>query len=66
MKNISLLELDDYIKLKFGMNFSNKRLKFLQKISQGNLRYIDKTLKSFYEINSFFDKNKKSRVYFKA
>ncbi|EAH5029973.1 ATP-binding protein, partial [Campylobacter jejuni] len=33
-------------------------LKFLQKISQGNLRYIDKTLKSFYEINSFFDKNK--------
>lgn len=48
------------------MNFSNKCLKFLQKISQGNLRYIDKTLKSFYEINSFFDKNKKSRVYFKA
>ncbi|HEG0497510.1 TPA: ATP-binding protein [Campylobacter jejuni] len=58
LKNISLLELDDYIKLKFGMNFSNKYLKFLQKISQGNLRYIDKTLKSFYEINSFFDKNK--------
>ncbi|EGB2085095.1 ATP-binding protein [Campylobacter jejuni] len=58
LKNISLLELDDYIKLKFGMNFSNKSLKFLQKISQGNLRYIDKTLKSFYEINSFFDKNK--------
>ncbi|ELF7221015.1 ATP-binding protein [Campylobacter jejuni] len=58
LKNISLLELDDYIKLKFGMNFSNKCLKFLQKISQGNLRYIDKTLKSFYEINSFFDKNK--------
>ncbi|EAH8792292.1 ATP-binding protein [Campylobacter jejuni] len=58
LKNISLLELDDYIKLKFGMNFSNKCLKFLQKISQGNLRYIDKTLKSFYEISSFFDKNK--------
>ncbi|EKF0526941.1 ATP-binding protein [Campylobacter jejuni] len=58
LKNISLLELDDYIKLKFEMNFSNKCLKFLQKISQGNLRYIDKTLKSFYEINSFFDKNK--------
>ncbi|EFP6607719.1 ATP-binding protein [Campylobacter jejuni] len=58
LKNISLLELDDYINLKFGMNFSNKCLKFLQKISQGNLRYIDKTLKSFYEINSFFDKNK--------
>ncbi|ECP5943787.1 ATP-binding protein [Campylobacter jejuni] len=58
LKNISLLELDDYIKLKFGMNFSNKCFKFLQKISQGNLRYIDKTLKSFYEINSFFDKNK--------
>ncbi|EKR6988724.1 ATP-binding protein [Campylobacter jejuni] len=58
LKNISLLELDDYIKLKFGMNFSNKCPKFLQKISQGNLRYIDKTLKSFYEINSFFDKNK--------
>ncbi|OIT48992.1 ATP-binding protein [Campylobacter jejuni] len=58
LKNISLLELDDYIKLKFGMNFSNKVLKFLKKISQGNLRYIDKTLKSFYEINSFFDKNK--------
>ncbi|MFH10783.1 ATP-binding protein [Campylobacter jejuni] len=58
LKNISLLELDDHIKLKFGMNFSNKCLKFLQKISQGNLRYIDKTLKSFYEINSFFDKNK--------
>ncbi|EAK6351347.1 ATP-binding protein [Campylobacter jejuni] len=58
LKNISLLELDDYIKLNFGMNFSNKCLKFLQKISQGNLRYIDKTLKSFYEINSFFDKNK--------
>ncbi|EAH9714844.1 TPA: ATP-binding protein [Campylobacter jejuni] len=58
LKNISLLELDGYIKLKFGMNFSNKCLKFLQKISQGNLRYIDKTLKSFYEINSFFDKNK--------
>lgn len=58
LKNISLLELDDYIKLKFGMNLSNKCLKFLQKISQGNLRYIDKTLKSFYEINSFFDKNK--------
>ncbi|EAK7026898.1 ATP-binding protein [Campylobacter jejuni] len=58
LKNISLLELDDYIELKFGMNFSNKCLKFLQKISQGNLRYIDKTLKSFYEINSFFDKNK--------
>ncbi|WP_057036872.1 ATP-binding protein [Campylobacter jejuni] len=58
LKNISLLELDDYIKLQFGMNFSNKCLKFLQKISQGNLRYIDKTLKSFYEINSFFDKNK--------
>ncbi|HEC1886596.1 TPA: ATP-binding protein [Campylobacter jejuni] len=58
LKNISLLELDVYIKLKFGMNFSNKCLKFLQKISQGNLRYIDKTLKSFYEINSFFDKNK--------
>ncbi|HDX3660969.1 TPA: ATP-binding protein [Campylobacter jejuni] len=58
LKNISLLELDDYIKLKFGMNFSNNCLKFLQKISQGNLRYIDKTLKSFYEINSFFDKNK--------
>ncbi|HDZ4980224.1 TPA: ATP-binding protein [Campylobacter jejuni] len=58
LKNISLLELDDCIKLKFGMNFSNKCLKFLQKISQGNLRYIDKTLKSFYEINSFFDKNK--------
>ncbi|EDP4782704.1 TPA: ATP-binding protein [Campylobacter jejuni] len=58
LKNISLLELDDYIKLKFRMNFSNKCLKFLQKISQGNLRYIDKTLKSFYEINSFFDKNK--------
>ncbi|EFP6589776.1 ATP-binding protein, partial [Campylobacter jejuni] len=38
--------------------FSNKCLKFLQKISQGNLRYIDKTLKSFYEINSFFDTNK--------
>lgn len=54
LKNISLLELDGYIKLKFGMNFSNKCLKFLQKISQGNLRYIDKTLKSFYEINSFF------------
>ncbi|ECQ8879414.1 ATP-binding protein, partial [Campylobacter jejuni] len=30
LKNISLLELDDYIKLKFGMNFSNKCLKFLQ------------------------------------
>ncbi|MBC5857704.1 ATP-binding protein [Campylobacter jejuni] len=58
LKNISLLELDDYIKLKFGINFSNQCLKFLQKISQGNLRYIDKTLKSFYEINSFFDKNK--------
>lgn len=58
LKNTSLLELDDYIKLKFGMNFSNKSLKFLQKISQGNLRYIDKTLKSFCEINSFFDKNK--------
>lgn len=58
LKNISLLELDDYIKLKFGMKFSNKCLKFLQKISQGNLRYIDKTLKSFYEINSFFDTNK--------
>ncbi|KQI63104.1 ATP-binding protein [Campylobacter jejuni CVM 41905] len=58
LKNISLLEPDDYINLKFVMNFSNKCLKFLQKISQGNLRYIDKTLKSFYEINSFFVKNK--------
>ncbi|HDZ4932319.1 TPA: ATP-binding protein [Campylobacter jejuni] len=58
LKNISLLELDNYIKLKFEMNFSNKCLKFLQKISQGNLRYIDKTLKTFCEINSFFDKNK--------
>lgn len=62
LKNISLLELDDYIKLKFGMNFSSKALKFLQKISKGNLRYIDKILKSFCELNSFFDENK-SREY---
>lgn len=52
------MEILFFRRQKFGMNFSNKCLKFLQKISQGNLRYIDKTLKSFYEINSFFDKNK--------
>lgn len=62
LKNISLLELDEYIKLKFEINFSNQCLQFLQKISQGNLRYIDKTLKSFCEIKDFFDKNK-SREY---
>ncbi|EAI2282823.1 ATP-binding protein, partial [Campylobacter coli] len=37
-------------------------LKFLMKIYQGNLRYLDKILQSFCELNTYLN-NKKSQDY---
>ncbi|HEB9355085.1 ATP-binding protein [Campylobacter coli] len=55
-------ELSSYIKMKFDQEFSQKSLKILMKIYQGNLRYLDKILQSFCELNAYLN-NKKSQDY---
>lgn len=55
-------ELSNYIKMKFNQDFPQKSLKFLMKIYQGNLRYLDKILQSFCELNTYLN-NKKSQDY---
>ncbi|EAI9679026.1 ATP-binding protein [Campylobacter coli] len=55
-------ELSNYIKMKFDHDLSRKSLKFLMKIYQGNLRYLDKILQSFCELNTYLN-NKKSQDY---
>lgn len=59
-------ELSNYIKMKFNQDFPQKSLKFLMKIYQGNLRYLDKILQSFCELNTYLNNKKKSRLYFKT
>lgn len=51
LQNPDINELSSYIKMKFYQELSQKFLKFLMKIYQGNLRYLDKILQSFYELN---------------
>ena len=58
LKKPSLRELDEYIRAKFGLEFALKNIKFLEKICKGNLRYIDKILKSFCELKPYFSVNK--------
>lgn len=53
-------ELSSYIKMKFDQELSQKSLKILMKIYQGNLRYLDKILQSFCELNAYLN-NKKSQ-----
>lgn len=55
-------ELSSYIKMKFDQELSQKSLKILMKIYQGNLRYLDKILQSFCELNAYLN-NKKSQDY---
>ncbi|ARJ55732.1 ATP-binding protein [Campylobacter cuniculorum] len=62
LKNLDFGELKDYIKIKHGLDFFPKELKLIYKIYQGNLRNIDKMLKSFKELHSFY-KGQKSVKY---
>ncbi|TKX32871.1 P-loop NTPase family protein [Campylobacter aviculae] len=62
LENLDVRELHMYIKSKFNVDFSRKTMKIIMKIYQGNLRYIDKMLKSFCELDSYF-KNTKSQDY---
>lgn len=55
-------ELSSYVKMKFDQELSQKSLKFLMRIYQGNLRYLDKILQSFCELNAYLN-NKKSQDY---
>lgn len=61
LKNLSLAELKDYMKAKFKLEFSHKNLSFLMKIYKGNLRNIDKILKSFQELSQYFQHNKNEK-----
>lgn len=51
-------ELSSYVKMKFDQELSQKSLKFLMRIYQGNLRYLDKILQSFCELNAYLNNNK--------
>ena len=51
-----------HFKIKHGLDFFPKELKLIYKIYQGNLRNIDKMLKSFKELHSFY-KGQKSVKY---
>ncbi|HED6632284.1 TPA: ATP-binding protein [Campylobacter coli] len=62
LQNPDINELSSYIKMKFDQELSQKSLKFLIKIYQGNLRYLDKILQSFCELNAYLN-NKKSQDY---
>ncbi|MBZ7928612.1 ATP-binding protein [Campylobacter sp. LH-2024] len=62
LEKLNTQELHQYIQLKFNINFSNKAMKIIMKFYKGNLRYVDKMLKSFYELNLYF-KNTKSQDY---
>lgn len=62
LKELNLKEMGEYIILKFNINFSKKAMNFIMKIYQGNLRNVDKMLKSFCELNHYL-KNQKSQEY---
>jgi len=62
LENLSLNELEDYVKTKHKVFLEKKALKFLKQIYKGNLRNIDKTLKSFKELKDFY-KGSKSCIY---
>ncbi len=59
LENLDFEEFESYVRLKHNLHFSQKELKFLYKIYKGNLRNIDKMLKSFKELHAFYA-NKKS------
>ncbi|MCX2683247.1 ATP-binding protein [Campylobacter sp. MIT 21-1685] len=65
LKNLNETELKEYIKEKFMLELSHNNLSFLMKISKGNLRNIDKTLKSFLELSNYFQGNKNKKYIFK-
>ncbi|TKX31440.1 P-loop NTPase family protein [Campylobacter estrildidarum] len=62
LEKLNTRELHQYIQLKFNINFSNKAMKIIMKFYKGNLRHVDKMLKSFCELNVYF-KNTKSQDY---
>ncbi len=58
LKSLDFDELKSYIKLKHRLDFIQKELRFIYKIYQGNLRNIDKLLKSFKELHAFYQGRK--------
>lgn len=58
LQSLNYDELRSYIKVKHGFDFSQKELRFVRKIYQGNLRNIDKTLESFKELFAFYREQK--------
>ncbi|MBZ7939542.1 ATP-binding protein [Campylobacter sp. W0014] len=62
LEKLNIKELHQYIQLKFNIDFSHKAMKIIMKFYKGNLRYVDKMLKSFCELNLYF-KNTKSQDY---
>lgn len=58
LKKLKFEELDFYLKNKYNLTFSKQNLKMLYKFYQGNLRNIDKILKSFNELKSFYQNSK--------
>lgn len=60
LKKLKFGELDFYLKNKYGLTFSKQNLKMLYKFYQGNLRNIDKILKSFIEFKNFYQNSKTS------
>lgn len=61
LKELELSELSFYIQEKFQVKLKLKEVKWLLRLSKANLRILDKVLKSFLQISTFYEQNKQRK-----